>query len=105
MPVLGDPGHKEIVQSMKKRVPKILKLHTPEAPRAIVVVTAHWSTNQPTISCAKSHRLYYDYGGFPREAYELQYPAPGSPEVAEEVRQALERGGFSPVMDKTRGAC
>ncbi|KAG6357297.1 hypothetical protein INS49_015175 [Diaporthe citri] len=103
MPVLGDPGHASIVRSLKKRVPEILKLGTPEAPRAIVVVTAHWSEAQPTISSGSTHSLYYDYGGFPREAYQLRYPAPGSPEVAGEVRQALEDAGLKPVLDERRG--
>ncbi|KAG8159231.1 hypothetical protein KVR01_010892 [Diaporthe batatas] len=103
MPVLGDPGHASIVKSLKKRVPEILRLGTPEAPRAIVVVTAHWSEAQPTISSGRSHSLYYDYGGFPREAYQLKYPAPGSPEVAGEVKKALENVGLKPVLNEKRG--
>jgi aromatic ring-opening dioxygenase catalytic subunit (LigB family) len=103
MPVLGDPGHASIVKSLKERVPEVLKLGTPEAPRAIVIVTAHWSEAQPTISSGRSHSLYYDYGGFPREAYQLEYPAPGSPEVAGEVKKALEQAGLKPVFDDKRG--
>ena len=103
MPVLNDPGHAELIKSMSTRVPKILMLGTPQAPRAIVLVTAHWSENQPTISSASSHSLYYDYGGFPAEAYKLKYPAPGSPEVAEEVFNVLKGAGFQPKMDEKRG--
>ena len=84
-------------------MPKLLHLDTPFAPRAILLVTAHWSTRTPTISSAASHTLYYDYYGFPPEAYELKYPAPGAPDVAEEARRALEEAGLSPVMDATRG--
>jgi aromatic ring-opening dioxygenase catalytic subunit (LigB family) len=91
------------VQSLKNTVPKILKLGTPEAPRAIVVVTAHWSERKPKISSAKKHELYYDYYGFPSDAYELKYDAPGSPEVAQEVMQALETEKLHPVMDDSRG--
>lgn len=103
MPVLGDPAHKDIVHSLKNRVPKILKLNTTDAPRAIVVVTAHWSTSTPTVSSAVSHSLYYDYGGFPPESYKLKYPAPGSPEIANEVHAALLEEGLSPVLDAKRG--
>ena len=103
MPVLGDPGHANIVKSLTKRVPEILKLGTPDAPRAIVVVTAHWSESQPTISSGRSHQLYYDYGGFPKESYQLKYPAPGSPEVAGDLKKALEDAGFKPVMNEKRG--
>lgn len=103
MPVLGDPGHKELIQSMRSHIPKILRLGTPAAPRAIVVVTAHWSASQPTISNAESHSLLYDYGGFPKEAYALKYPAPGSPQVADEVAAVLREAGFEPKMDGKRG--
>lgn len=103
MPILGDPGHASVTASLKNRVPKIFKLNTPDAPKAVLVVTAHWSESKPTISSAASHGLYYDYGGFPREAYSLKYPAPGSPEIAQEVKQAFEKEGLSPELDSRRG--
>lgn len=103
MPILGDPGHKSLVQSLRKRVPRVLKLDTPDAPHAIVVVTAHWSTAQPTISVGATHDLLYGYSGFPPEAYNLRYPAPGSPEVAKQVKEALDGVGFETVEDKERG--
>ncbi|KAF2673659.1 Extradiol aromatic ring-opening dioxygenase [Microthyrium microscopicum] len=103
MPVLGDPGHAEIVKSLKNKVPKLLRLGTPEAPRAIVLVTAHWSETKPTISNGEKHNLLYDYGGFPPEAYKLQYPAPGEPAVAKEVFDLFKSQGLGPRMDSTRG--
>ncbi|KAF2641976.1 extradiol ring-cleavage dioxygenase [Massarina eburnea CBS 473.64] len=103
MPILGDPGHAAITKSLKTRVPKILKLGTKEQPRAIVLVTAHWSTNEVTISSAEKHELYYDYGGFPNEAYSLKYDAPGSGEVAELVRGVLEKEGIKSAKDEKRG--
>lgn len=103
MPVLGDPGHKELIKSMTQRVPKILGLGTEKAPRAIVLVTAHWSEKRPTISNGSKHKLYYDYGGFPPESYALKYDAPGSPEVAKEVYNALEKAGLNPDTDDERG--
>jgi len=103
MPLLGDQGHKDIVRSLKTRVPKILRLNTPEAPRAIVVITAHWSEKNPTISNAAKPKLYYDYGGFPPETYKLKYDAPGSPEVAKEVFDALTQVGLKPENDDERG--
>ncbi|KAH8885866.1 Extradiol aromatic ring-opening dioxygenase [Thozetella sp. PMI_491] len=103
MPALGDPTHKSMIKSLKERVPKILKLGTADAPRAIVVVTAHWQQRQPTISSGKSHDMYYDYGGFPPESYELQHNAPGSPEVAAEVKEALAASNFNATLNPTRG--
>lgn len=103
MPVLGDPGHAEIVSSLRTRVPQILKLGTAEQPRAIVLVTAHWNTAKPTISSGTKHDLFYDYYGFPSEAYELEYNAPGSPEVAGLVESAFKSVGLEPRLDPQRG--
>ncbi|KAF2277265.1 Extradiol aromatic ring-opening dioxygenase [Westerdykella ornata] len=94
MPVLGDAGHSALVQSLRTRVPQILKIGTPDEPRAIVLVTAHWSTNVPTVSSGEKHELLYDYYGFPKEAYQLKYEAPGSPEVAGMVQEAIKEEGL-----------
>jgi len=103
MPILNDPDHASLIKSMSQTVPKILGLGTATAPRAIVLITAHWRERNPTISNGDKHKLYYDYGGFPPEAYKLKYDAPGSPEVAQEVYNVLKAGGFTPKMDSERG--
>ncbi|KAK7535193.1 Extradiol ring-cleavage dioxygenase, class III enzyme, subunit B [Phyllosticta citribraziliensis] len=103
MPILGDPSHAALVKSMKEKVPDILKLGTSEAPRAIVLVTAHWSARNPTISSAKRHGLLYDYYGFPPESYEIKYDAPGSPDVAKDVADAFSNVGLQPEFDEERG--
>lgn len=102
MPLLGDPSHAAIVNSLKTRVPKILKLGTPEAPKAIVLVTAHWSTDKVTISSGSRHELLYDYYGFPSEAYHIKHNAPGSPEVADQVAKALSEAGVEYEKDPKR---
>lgn len=103
MPLLGDPSHAAITKSLKTKVPQILKLGTSEAPKAIVLVTAHWSTDKVTISSGSKHELLYDYYGFPPESYEIKHDAPGSPEVAEEVAKALKEAGVTYEKDPTRG--
>lgn len=103
MPLLGDPKHASIVSSLRTRVPELLRLGTPDAPRAIVVVTAHWSERIPTISSAATHKLLYDYSGFPPETYKLKYDAPGSPAVADEVRNAFAAEGLDSKLDAERG--
>lgn len=103
MPLLGDPEHKELIASMSTVVPQTLQLGTANAPRAIVVVTAHWTTSKPTVSAAESHGLLFDYGGFPKESYEVRYEARGSPEVARLVGKLLGEGGFEGVEDLVRG--
>ncbi|MCJ1286026.1 hypothetical protein MMC26_005368 [Xylographa opegraphella] len=103
MPILKDPSQKDITLSLSTKVPKILKLGTSEAPKAIVLVTAHWEMDVITISNGSKHDLYYDYGGFPAEAYKLKYNASGSPEVADTVAKALKAAGLRSVMDSERG--
>ncbi|EED23147.1 conserved hypothetical protein [Talaromyces stipitatus ATCC 10500] len=103
MPVLGDEYHTDVTKSLQETIPRILRLGTPEAPRAILVITAHWSENYPTVSSADKHELYYDYRGFPPQSYSLKYDAPGSRRVAEEVGKALENEGLRPVLDDKRG--
>jgi aromatic ring-opening dioxygenase catalytic subunit (LigB family) len=79
------------------------RLNTDEKPRAIILITAHWSERNPTISNAEKHKLYYDYGGFPPESYKLKYDAPGSPSIAKEIHQALSDAGLKPDNDEERG--
>lgn len=102
MPLLGDPEHATITASLKTRVPQILGLNSTSPPAAIVVVTAHWTTDQPTVSNGSSHGLLYDYGGFPPEAYKLQYPAPGEPDVAAKIAAAFAEQGLQPQLDAVR---
>ncbi|KAG9191495.1 hypothetical protein G6011_10229 [Alternaria panax] len=102
MPLLGDPSHAAITKSLKTRVPKILKLGTPEAPKAIVLVTAHWSTSKVSVSSGSKYELLYDYYGFPPESYKIKHDAPGSPEVADQVAQALKDAGIECEKDAER---
>jgi aromatic ring-opening dioxygenase catalytic subunit (LigB family) len=103
MPLLGDKAHAAITKSLKTKVPKMLKLGTPEAPKAVVLVTAHWSTRKVTVSSGSKHELLYDYGGFPPESYTIKHDAPGSPEVADEVVKALKEAGIECDKDAQRG--
>jgi aromatic ring-opening dioxygenase catalytic subunit (LigB family) len=103
MPLLGDPSQKALADSMRNRVPSILKLNTPEAPRAVVLITAHWSESKPTISTGAKVKLLYDYGGFPAEAYKIKHDAPGAPDVANEVQSVLKEAGIKFSTDEERG--
>jgi aromatic ring-opening dioxygenase catalytic subunit (LigB family) len=73
------------------------------APRAIVVVSGHWEEPLPTVSARSDYSMLYDYYGFPENTYTLQYPAPGSPEVARDVAAALATGGFPSATEHQRG--
>jgi aromatic ring-opening dioxygenase catalytic subunit (LigB family) len=72
-------------------------------PRAILVVSGHWEAEQPTVMTGATTSMLYDYSGFPPHTYELQYPAPGSPVLAERVLELLSSAGFRPAGDSKRG--
>jgi aromatic ring-opening dioxygenase catalytic subunit (LigB family) len=75
----------------------------PETPRALVVISGHWEEDRPTASASQFPELIYDYSGFPPETYQLAWPAPGSPELAEKVRQLLLQEGLPAGPSVTRG--
>jgi len=71
--------------------------------RGILVVSAHFEAEEPTLTSASRPPMIYDFGGFEPELRTIIYPAPGSPSLAGEAAQALKAAGFHPGLDDRRG--
>lgn len=102
MPVLflghGSPMNgiedNEFVRAFKKQGQQLDK------PNAIIVVSAHWETNGTFVTAMQNPRTIHDFGGFPKALYEVQYPAPGHPELAKEISEYVNPTGTVQLDDK-----
>ena len=97
LPLLSDLAHKKLI-SFLKEIPS--KLHQPDL---ILVISAHWEESSPVVFGTGEIPLLYDYYGFPEEAYQIQYPVPGSEEKALDLVSVLERAGISSAFNQKRG--
>ncbi|MFC3023482.1 DODA-type extradiol aromatic ring-opening family dioxygenase [Vibrio zhugei] len=97
MPLMGDPAHQEMVTELKALAARFPK------PDAILVVSAHWEEDVPTITAATQPSLVYDYYGFPEETYQLTYPAPAALPLAHKIYEVLHTTGIAAKLDTQRG--
>ena len=75
----------------------------PTTPKAILVISAHWEESVVTVASHANPPLKYDYYGFPEHTYQIKYPAPGAPDVAQQVQQLLKDAGIACQQDAQRG--
>jgi aromatic ring-opening dioxygenase catalytic subunit (LigB family) len=72
-------------------------------PKAMLVISAHWEAGEPTVMTSAHPPMLYDYYNFPPESYRITWPAPGSPALAERVRELLSAAGIASASDDDRG--
>ena len=93
LPILGEPSHKAMVDFMTQLPSQLAR------PDAILVISAHWEENVATLLGAQNPPMFYDYYGFPDKAYEITYPASGSPELADAVAGLLKKDNTSNALE------
>jgi len=97
LPILGHQSHQKMVEFMQALPSRL------ERPDAILVISAHWEEEKATLLGAERPEMYYDYYGFPDEAYKIQYPASGSPELADRIAKILQQNTIQTRIDPKRG--
>lgn len=97
LPLLGDPGHASLTTFLQQKCPQFQS----KKPTAILVISAHYETEKPTISLPSSEGLLYDYGGFPPEAYKVKYDPPPLPDSILQKLRSIP--SVDPEIDRKRG--
>ena len=97
LPLLGHAGHNAMNAFLKE-----LAAMLPQ-PEAVVVISAHWESEPSMVTTHPEPELIYDYYGFPKQAYDIAYPAAGHPELALKIVALLKEAGIKAEADDKRG--
>lgn len=92
-------AHFDWLEASLRDIPQQL----PATPKAVLVISGHWEEDEFTLSSGEKPGMVYDYYGFPDYTYQISYPAPGSPELAQRVQALVSGAGWPVHLDPERG--
>lgn len=75
----------------------------PARPRAVLMISGHWETDAFAVMTSPRPPMVYDYYNFPPHTYDVTYPAPGAPDVAEQAARLIGDAGLPVRLDDTQG--
>ncbi len=75
----------------------------PETPKAVLMISGHWEDTTFAVMSSPKPPMVYDYYGFPPETYEIQYPAPGAPDIAQRTHDLIRAAGLPATLNPTQG--
>jgi 4,5-DOPA dioxygenase extradiol len=91
---MADSAARRFLTGLGSRLPR---------PSAIVVLSAHHDAERVEVTSSAQPQTIHDFGGFPRELYELEYRAPGAPDLAARVRELLAAADIDAALEPRRG--
>jgi len=94
---MGEKSHHKMIEFLKKLSSRIRK------PDEILVISAHWEESVPTLIDPNVHELFYDYYGFPAEAYKIKYPVTGNNTLVKLIQEQLKNKKIDSRIDNKRG--
>ncbi|MBD3671217.1 MAG: dioxygenase, partial [Gammaproteobacteria bacterium] len=74
-----------------------------QTPQAILMISGHWQTEGFHVMANGHPPMVYDYSGFPEHTYDIVYPAPGAPQLAQKVMEMLQSAGLPSALDHEQG--
>jgi 4,5-DOPA dioxygenase extradiol len=92
--VLSDLPARHFIEQLGADLPR---------PQAICVVSAHYESVSPRVTSAPQPRTIHDFGGFDAALYQIQYAAPGAPDLASDIARRLQAAGLTTALDSQWG--